>query len=115
LGVQKEDLILGSIINDYRNSLDLIEPYSWLDDVNLKDNKVIIKSSHFYDLRNRTNFFVSKPDVGTDSGCNGTCAGLCEGCGGTCSSTCISCTGSCSGSCRGTCAGGCDGCDGRWF
>jgi len=108
-------LISGDIIDEYRDKLDLIEPYSWIDNVDLDNNKVIVKSSHFYDMRNRTNFFVSKPNVGNNSGCNGSCAGLCQGCGGTCSSTCISCTGSCAGTCRGTCRGGCDGCSDRWF
>lgn len=109
------NLIDGDIINEYRDKLDLIEPYSWIDDTNLKDDKIIVYSSHFYQLRNRTNNFVSRPNLGTNSGCNGSCAGLCEGCGGTCSATCISCTGSCAGSCRGTCAGGCSGCSDRWF
>jgi modification target Cys-rich repeat protein len=118
MAVSKDDFIDGDLVNQYRDKLDTINPhnFSWADDVNLKDNKVIVKSSHYYDLRNRINFFASRPNLGTNSGCNGSCAGLCQGCGGTCLGTCVgSCTGSCAGSCSGTCMHGCRGCSDRWF
>lgn len=116
MAVNKDELIDGDIINEYRGKLDLIEPESWTDDTNLKDDKIILKSNHYYEIRNRINFFSSKDVRGYNSGCNGSCAGLCQGCGSSCMGTCVGgCTGSCAGSCTGSCQSGCRGCSDRWF
>lgn len=110
------ELINGDIINEYRNRLDKWNPHDWVDDSDLANNKIIVKTTHFAELRSRINMYASKHVTASDAGCAGGCAGLCVGCASQCTGTCSGvCEGTCSGSCRGRCVGGCAGCSDRWW
>lgn len=114
----QDDIVMGSLIEEYRNKLDSINPYDWAweNDVNLAANKIMIKANHISELRIRSSYFASKPLTGYSSGCNASCAGLCQGCGSGCDGACnTGCSASCSGSCTGSCSDGCTSCDMRWF